>query len=273
MTNCYIPHGIRRAARLTVLGLTLAAALPAMAQRTIAGPYLDFAAMAPAKGLPNASTQTVIQVEGMPYFNSTLDPNTGVIINYQGWAPIGPAPFQPCGTTPGGWAQGIACINWTVNDGVTVSPLRMGANPVDIPIKGLSYFSYDLSDRSGNVLVTTLYGQDVLNGSRLQMAAFDPVGPALALSNERIFGSSGRVYTPTVSAAVSLGDLSSVLGPGYDISGISGDPHGSVYLFQTNVPVFEISSAVPEPTSYALLAGGLAVLSVMRRRKPAAHQA
>lgn len=273
MTNTHAKPGPMRRARLALACAALLATLPAMAQRTIAGPYLDLATTIPGVGQPDVSTKTVIQVEGMEYFNAYLDPNTGEVITNHGWAPIGPAPFQPCGTTQGGWAQGITCINWTVNDGVTASPLRMGANPVDIPVKGLSYFSYDLSDRSGNVLVTTLYGQDVLNGSRLQMAAFDPVGPAMAFSNERIFGSSGRIYSPTVSAAVSLGDLGAVLGPGYDISGISGDPHGSLYVFQTNVPVFEISSAVPEPTSYALMVGGLAVLSLMRRSRSAAPQA
>lgn len=267
MKNPLIQRDIHRAARLAVLGMALAAGLPALAQRTIAGPYLDLATTIPGTGWSDtAITQTVIQVEGHFSLSAYLDPISGVIVDTSGWAPNGPAPFTPCGTNP--WSPFTFCINWTINDGVNVTPWQMSANPTDIPVKGLSYFSYDLSDRTGNVLVTTLYGQDVLNGSRLRMTAFDPVGPAVAFSNEQIVGKSGKVFTPTLSATVSLGDLGAVLGSGYDISSIDGDPHGQLYLFQTNVTLNEISSAVPEPATYLALASGLALLSLLRRRQP-----
>lgn len=260
MTNPFIPHGTRGAARLAVLGLALAAALPAMAQPITIGPFLDFAgAVASTVVDSRLRTSTTITVEGSLNFtfpNGLFNPPVA------SWALT--VPTTPCTIT---LANQFTCQSWTFKDLVTASPLRTGANGPDIPVKGLSYFSYDIGDNTGNVQVTTLYGQDVPNGSRLAMTGFDPVGPAVALSNEQIIGRSGAVFTPTVAAVVSQSDVHVVLGTHFDTSMLRGDPHGTLYVFQTNVPALELMAAVPEPGSHALLAGGLAVLGLRLGRR------
>jgi len=74
-------------------------------------------------------------------------------------------------------------------------------------------------------------------------------------------GSSALVYAASPAVPVTLANLPTALGSGFDLSPFAGDPAGVFLVLRTDLPAAELLSAVPEPGSAALLVAGLALLA------------
>lgn len=151
--------------------------------------------------------------------------------------------------------------------------IKLLAAAPPLPLSGVAYFESQTPDFSGDLTVTTIYGIDQNPaGSGLQVTGVDPVSPEFQpTSPETIFGSSGTHYTSSFSSMTAIGDLSALLGPGYDLSPFAaGDPNSDVYVFRTIVPSTDLLVGVPEPSSALMCAIGAATvvaLALSRRRR------
>jgi PEP-CTERM motif len=254
-------------ARAFLFGVVLTAALPAVAQRITIGPFVDFTGAATAGASPPHVTKTAIDVVMTHYyfnFNTGIPPIPTVI---QSLAPIQPiTSCDPATFTPD---RLHFCGSWRFLDSININNLSNSAAP--IPVKGISYFSYDTSDTTGIVRIATLYGLDLNpTGTQLSVGGIEPGGALLEFSNEKIFGLAGTAHDPFFASRVKLSQLGSVLGANFDISSIHGSANSTVQVFQTDVLVSEIA-AVPEPATYALFACGLFAVGLMQRRRSIAN--
>jgi len=115
---------------------------------------------------------------------------------------------------------------------------------------------------SGNFLntaiLTTVYGQKQGYGSVTGFtnpSAFEP-------TQEIQYGNTGKEYLSYSSQRISGTDLSTAL-VGYDLTSFDLGTTAPYQIFQTEIPVFEIS-AVPEPSALALLLVGISGLACVR---------
>ena len=128
---------------------------------------------------------------------------------------------------------------------------------------GLMYKTWSDASRTGHAEITTIYGADPDPASPTSMSilGFAP-GDLIGVEEETMIGASGTEYAAHTSLTSTVGDLSTLL-PGFDLSPFGGDPNDIVYVFQTTMPLSDMTT--PEPATLSLLAlGGLAML---RRRK------
>lgn len=254
-------HSAHRALQALAFGLVVGLGSPTFAQRTTIGPFVDFTGIV-GVGLPTSyATQTQMDVAMNLWFVATADSNGGSSGVQVSSAPV--LPITPCNPANGFPPVGNFCGSWSFTDSVTIGSEK------DRAVKGVSFFSYDTSQEAGQVRITTLYGID-LNpaGNQLLIGGIEPSGPQMTFANERITGGGAipQVNSAHFSERVRLSELSQVLGAGFDVSAIRGAPESTVQVFQTDVFVTSIASAVPEPSTYALFACGLVAVGLSKRR-------
>lgn len=136
---------------------------------------------------------------------------------------------------------------------------------------GVAYITYDDADfdpanAATTFVLTTIYGIDPSPGAPdLTAIAGYPAGTVIPdLSNETIFAPSGAVYTDPVGELATLETLASYLTADADLSIFTGDPEDLVWVFQTTVPLAELT--IPEPATATLLAG-LSLMGLAIRRR------
>jgi hypothetical protein len=146
---------------------------------------------------------------------------------------------------------------------------------VPTPLAGLGFISSGSSSfRTGTLTVTTLYGIDAFPGMpSIGIRGFDAGELVGSFSDEQITGNSGHSFQATVARTVTGGELRSVLGSEFDLRAVAEDSSSVYFMFQTQVPAAELLAAVPEPSTYALFAGGLALFALKARRRAASGAA
>ena len=125
---------------------------------------------------------------------------------------------------------------WDIKDATKVF-LDVGSP--DAFVRAAAYATSATDDfQSGSVVITTIYGVDVVPGaSALRIGGFNPAAPEIgSIFGEEIIGLSGKIYPATLALTPTLADLSQLL-PGFDLTPFEGSPTSFFYLFQTSAPV------------------------------------
>lgn len=136
----------------------------------------------------------------------------------------------------------------------------------DVAIRAAAYATSATGDfQAGSVIITTIYGLDVVSGgSALNIGGFSSGTPEIgSIFGEQIIGLSGSRYSANVALTPSLSELPGLL-PGFDLTPFQGSPSSFFYLFQTTAPGADLQ-LVPEPSSLVMLCLGAIGLSLYRR--------
>lgn len=180
----------------------------------------------------------------------------------------------------GGWISGHSTsYKWFVTDRVSID-LTSGPIPCGIlcdvlidSIGGIAFIRGPNPDLgAGTLNITTMYGVD--------LAPTAPTGTEFAFTgvpnelltkftfvNETFFGASGLEYQAATGQWRTLSALPGLY-PEFDLSPFSsGDPASSVFVFETLLPVAELSLNVPEPATGLLLTIGIGGLLYHRRQR------
>lgn len=116
------------------------------------------------------------------------------------------------------------------------------------------------SSTPGSSLVTTIYG-DLLSDSPFSIGGLDPIAPDFSIEGNETIYAGGLPFTSYIRESPTKQSLG-IAHPDWDLSMFGGAAGNEFIMFQTLVP----TSAVPEPTSLALLAGSAGLLVLRRRR-------
>ncbi len=177
------------------------------------------------------------------------------------------------------WAPPLPGVEQPALRGQVRITLAPGTAPV--PMIGIGYLSSSSGQfDSGNVVFTSIFG---ISAAAIAAPYPDnpwsplplPANTGTSLGHEEprligpytVFGASGTAYAAGTALQLRLADLPAVLGSDFDLTPFAGNPSGVFYVFQAEIPASELLSAVPEPGSALLLAGGLALLARRAARK------
>ena len=139
---------------------------------------------------------------------------------------------------------------------------------IDIYLQANLIFTPPSGGTNTNAELTTIYGKQA-PGSAL--TGFDATDGVSFDSLEQHIGSSGQVFTSFAHETVAARDLSSHFAS-IDLSGFNTASATQTYeVFRTSMPMAEILTAVPEPSSMALSLAGLGCLGLSALRKSKAQ--
>jgi hypothetical protein len=182
----------------------------------------------------------------------------------------GTARTASAGLTLGPFPDGYHVVNVGVNVTVTTSFNATFHIPFDgnytisisdfasltvttqVPVVEFSYITINtipataFNPATDNVTLTDITALATGGPNDLLGTGFNPGNPEAVVNSETFVGLSSTNYL-TTTTPVTLGNLGSTV-PGFDTSGITGDPNSLVYVSQVTLPATEADiNAVPEP--------------------------
>lgn len=244
----------------SVAAIVLLAAAPAMAvpRTSYAAHDLKLDLQDPDHGIPD-----LFWIPGSGGIAETNSKYIAVLDQFGKPAQFYPSPPWYPYNVPVSMPYGFNFINFTDKISYAVD-IHGPLNNTERYAAGAAYISWDdEADPTALITVTTVYGNDAdpFTPDALSISGFDVSGPYPLLSNEQITGQSGVSYADAVGELVHISQLSSLLGPAFDLSIFTGDSSRSVWVFQTTMPFSEV---LPEPASLAAIS---LVMPLLRRRR------
>jgi hypothetical protein len=200
---------------IIALAVLVASSQSSFARTAVGGPFIDL--------------QTTLPVDTITGGTAATSFITHIVYNSNA-TPV--LPYQPCSGTIAppqfcGNFYGADTIGW-VSGGTIDNPFR---------VIGTLFPVYDDTDASADIHFKTIYGMDLNpDGSVLSMGGISTSQPQISFQDETLVAPDGTTYSGGAATVVAIRDLPGVLGEGFDLSFLQGNPDDVVYLFDTAVP-------------------------------------